>query len=100
MSSKKLHYEVISAHRTVSGCSNEADRLSFLFAFFLGFKFAEKYLGNLGAVSITIVFNEGEEKNPSSVLVFLHLPTTTRTVTAASRRRGHYKYNPPQIPAR
>lgn len=72
----------------------------FSLPFFWGVKFAEKYLGNLGAVSITIVFNEGEQKNPSSVLVFLHLPTTTRTVTAASRRRGHYKYNPPQIPAR
>lgn len=29
MSSKKLHYEAISAHRTVSGCFNEADSALF-----------------------------------------------------------------------
>lgn len=54
MSSKKLHYEAISARGIVSGCSNEADAALFsvclfYFYFFLIIlvKFAEKYLGNL-----------------------------------------------------
>lgn len=102
MSSKKLHYEAISAHRTVSGCFNEADSALFSVGlFFFYIKFAEKYLGNLCAVSITIAFHEGEKKiNTSSMLVFLCLHNTTRTLTAARRRRGYYKYNPHQNTAR
>lgn len=64
MSSKKLHYEAISAHRIVSGCFNEADSALFSVGlFFFYVKFAEKYLGNLCAVSITIAFHEGGKKN-------------------------------------
>lgn len=64
MSSKKLHYEAISAHRIVSGCSNEADSALFSVGFFFFFyvTFAEKYLGNLCAVSTAIAFHEGGKK--------------------------------------
>lgn len=79
-------------------------RLSFLLAFFFFYvKFAEKYLGNLCAVSTTIAFHEGGKKKintGSGLVVFLCLRNTTRTLTAASRRRGYYKYNPPQNTAR
>lgn len=100
MSSKKLHYEAISAHRIVSGCSNEADAALFSVGFFFLVKFAGKYLGNLCAVTITIAFHEKKKINTRSVLVFLYLRNTTRTLTAASRRREYYKYNPPQNTAR
>lgn len=66
MSSKKLHYEAISAHRIVSGCFNEADSALFSVGFFFFYiKFAEKYLGNLCTVSITsaVPFTRGKKKN-------------------------------------
>lgn len=38
MSSKKLHYEAISAHRIISGCFSEADSALFSVGFFLYIK--------------------------------------------------------------
>lgn len=47
-----------------SGCFNEADSALFSVGFFFfNVRFAEKYLGNLCAVSITTAFHEGGKKN-------------------------------------
>lgn len=55
MSSKKLHYEAISARIIVSGCSNEVETSFFSVCLFF-FKFARKYLGNTRAA--TTAFQE------------------------------------------
>lgn len=78
-------------------------QLSFLLAFFFLMLDLQR---NTLAISVRspspLPFTrEGKKINTSSVLVFLCLRNTTRTLlTAASRRRGYYKYNPPQNTAR
>lgn len=88
MSSKKLHYEAISAHRIVSGCSNEADAAPFSVGFFFFLvKFAEKYLGNLCAATITIAFHEGKKnKNKYQQRVGTPLPAQYNTHASSSEQ--------------
>lgn len=87
MSSKKLHYEAISAHRIVSGCFNEADSalISVCLFFFFYVRFVEKYLGNLCAVSITTAFHKGK-KNKCQQRVGVPLSAQHNTHTNISEQ--------------
>lgn len=95
MSSKKLHYEAISAHIIVSGCSNEVETSFFsvcLFFFQVCTEISWQYACSHYSLS--------GKKNTASALVFLCLRNAARTRAAATKTRGYYKCKPPQNSAR